>query len=356
LKVKNGQQTRERETIMPGKRKLNVAIFAVIIFAVAIIVITAGCGRDNDASVSPGDLGTDEVYVVVPDFIGYPVESLTSEFEALGLITSLYKVMSDEPVDTVLFVDRMGQLVPESATIEVLISGGSPDWELDTPTDPDSSVEQPDLNQEDPTSSEPSAEQPDSRPEAPSSSDQATERYEIWRMRFGGIDWLVLDEADDKILILSVFPLFDMAFNAEYASVTWEDSTIRSYLNNEFFNSFGQRDRARISETRVINNDRMTSLYGSHRFLVPAGNDTDDRIFLLSLAEVVKYFPTRAERVVRTLSDHPQHPDIEWAWVLRTPGYDNFTTQWIMLGGVDGNWDVNTSHAAGIRPAMWLYT
>ena len=336
-------------------RKPKSAKIAVIVFAVAILVITTGCSRTNDASTSQGDTESDIGLVMVPDLIGYPLESLVYEFENLGLITSLYMVISDAPLDTVLFVDRMGQLVPESTTIEILISGGSPDWESESPADPDSLPEQPDLTPEDPVSSEPSAEQPDPGPEAPPSSGSSVAQYEIWKMRFGGIDWLVLDETEGKILILSEFTLFDMAFNTAYMPVTWEDSTIRNYLNNEFFNSFSQRDRERIAETRVINDDIMTSLRGSHRFLVPAGNDTYDMIFLLSLDEVIKYFPTRAERIVRTLPDHAR-PNTEWAWVLRTPGSDNFTTQWILLGGVNDTWDVNQTHAAGIRPAMWLYS
>jgi hypothetical protein len=292
---------------------------------------------------------------MVPDLLGYPLDKLTSEFEDLGLSPFVYIFISDEPSETILFIDRMGQYVSVSESIEVHISGGFPDWDNETSIDSDSSI-QPDTEPgEDTTASEPSTDQPELTPVTPSAPDSSTERYEIWRMMFGGIDWLVLDEKENKMLLLSEFVLFDKAYNDTFMSVTWEYSTIRSYLNNEFFNSFSPKDRGRIAETRVTNNNRTISILGSDPFIIPAGNDTVDRVFLLSINEVRKYFPTRSERSSYRSMNDVLYPGYEWAWWLRSPGFDNFFGIVVALGGVDSD-EFMVSHAWGIRPAMWLYT
>ena len=182
--------------------------------------------------------------------------------------------------------------------------------------------------------------------------------------------WLVLDEDEEenKILILSEFVLFDKMYNDTFRYVTWEDSTIRSYLNNEFFNSFSPEERRRIAETRVINNGRMAFFEhtfdtwyipaGNDTWYVPGGNDTDDRIFLLSFDEMIKYFPIRVDRAVFRSREEVHSPRSGWAWWLRSPGADNFTgIQVVLFGFYQDGHQVNGGFgvAFGVRPAMWLY-
>jgi len=328
---------------MSKKNKQIKTVITVIVFVIAIFAITTSCGRNNDASTMTGDSGLEEVLVEVPDLVGYSLEALTHEFEDLDLVPSLFILTSDEPEDTVLFIDGMGQHVSASATIRVLISGGESVWDLDDPNEQDPTVEQPDLEPATPTAPEPPSDQ-----------------YVRWRMRFGGIDWLVLDEDEEnsKILLLSEFALFDMVYNDTFIPVTWETSTIRSYLNNEFFNSFSPRERERIAETRIINTGHLATFEFTHfTWYVPGGNDTDDRIFLLSFDEVKRYFPIEADRAVLKPKDDEHYPGERWAWWLRSPGLDNFNGIMIKLGGVDSDINQVTGFgpANGIRPAMWVY-
>jgi hypothetical protein len=106
---------------------------------------------------------------------------------------------------------------------------------------------------------------------------------------FGGYEWRVLEVAAGKMLLLSEYVLEHRAYSNEATGdPTWENSSLRSYLNGEFLNSFSASDRGWIVETHLVNSDNpwtWNDMSGE-----PGGNDTDDRIFVLSPEEVVRYF------------------------------------------------------------------
>jgi hypothetical protein len=345
------------------RRKIGIFV-TVLVFA--IITTATACSRDDDSHLSLTHITqdgaeSDTPLVMVPDLIGQSFEALKNEFEDLGFMLSLFIIVSDEPAGTVLFIDQMGRHVPTPASIDVFISGGSPDWVHEAPDDSGQSMQQPDREPDTPANPNPPAWQPDTGTETTDDNVSPKRLDEFERKRFGGIDWLVLEEKDGKVLLLSEFVLFDdQPYNAEFTTTTWEHSSIRSYLNNEFFNDFNPRDRERIAKTIVINDDRMASFFsgdeaypGVHSWLVPAGNDTEDRVFLLSLDEVRKYFSTHSDREVKRSANDENNPGWSWAWWLRTPGYDNFNAVCIMLSA-----SVNSEPVSkfwGVRPAMWIY-
>ena len=115
-------------------------------------------------------------------------------------------------------------------------------------------------------------------PSTPSASVSAGET-----ITFGGNDWLVLEVSDGKALLLSEGIIEKRPYHRTYADITWKGSDLREYLNGEYYNSFAPEDRERIAETLVTNADNPW-------FGTPGGNDTTDRIFLLSLDELVQYF------------------------------------------------------------------
>ena len=104
-------------------------------------------------------------------------------------------------------------------------------------------------------------------------------------IKFGGYDWRVLDIKDSKAFLVSDNILECREYNVESAdSVTWENCTLRAYLNGEFYNNtFIDSEKARIAESIVISNDNPLS-----RAL--NGNNTTDKVFLLSIGEVLRYF------------------------------------------------------------------
>jgi len=99
----------------------------------------------------------------------------------------------------------------------------------------------------------------------------------------------VLDVQGGRTLVISQYILELRAFHDIQESVTWEYSDIRQYLNNEFlYSRFTNAERSRIAQITIINHDNPW-------FGTDGGNDTNDRVFLLSLDELVRYFGDSGE-------------------------------------------------------------
>jgi len=180
---------------------------------------------------------------------------------------------------------------------------------------------------------------------------------------FAGREWIILDAQNNKLLILSEKFISD----SEYYFVsgyTWELCELRSYLNDTFFNSLRQ-DKARIAETNVTthNNPWWPEALG--------GNVTNDKIFLLSIEEVVRYFGDSGQLMKKNPTSEGWIDDrynssriakgengIPLLWWLRSPGDITGSSAFITddgrigLFGLDkhNDWDV----FSGVRPALWL--
>ena len=111
-------------------------------------------------------------------------------------------------------------------------------------------------------------------------------------MFFGNYEWLVLDVQENQVLIIANNTIGHRRYHHTFGEgVTWEISEIREYLNYIFFYTFSEEDRARILETTVINTNNPWNWLDMHGYVsTPGGNNTTDRIFLLSIDEVLRYF------------------------------------------------------------------
>jgi len=95
------------------------------------------------------------------------------------------------------------------------------------------------------------------------------------------IFWHVLDRADGGLFLLSEKILECIRYDFSFKETSWQDSDIRKWLNNEFYNeAFNSEEKTRILLRRCIGNGA-----GSQNDLP----ETDDRVFLLNSAEVEKY-------------------------------------------------------------------
>lgn len=197
-------------------------------------------------------------------------------------------------------------------------------------------------------------------------------------IEFGGYNWRVLDVQDDRVLIITENVIRTRAYHDIEEDVTWATSNIRQYLNDDFYDSFSRADSARIAETSLVNNDNKW-------FGAPGGVNTRDKIFLLSIEEVVEYFGDSgmlergidpAERVQGFMFDpdilgiygwgiHDMYSNARIAtneagevlwWWLRSPGMSNhnvagvFYEGYLLLNNI-----LATSSTGGVRPALWLY-
>jgi len=196
------------------------------------------------------------------------------------------------------------------------------------------------------------------------------------KVTFDKYEWRVLDIQDDTALILTEYMIGQHPYHNRPGDVTWADCELRAYLNNTFYHTFSDPNRARIKA--VTNKNPGNPWYGSE-----GGEDTQDYIFLLNLEETAcKYFgdssanlenrspkqrywfQKKDENNKKRISTFDGHG---WWWWLRSPGRDNRRAVYIWGNGVIGiqgngtfRYNSNTLHSStgdnsgGVRPALWL--
>jgi hypothetical protein len=197
-------------------------------------------------------------------------------------------------------------------------------------------------------------------------------RGETRNLLFGPYAWRVLDIQGDRALLITEDVIEQRHYNASLEAVTWEGCTLRAYLNGEFCRKFSPQERRIISENENPNEDNQW--YGTD-----GGGDTRDRVFLLSLEEVVKHFGDSGDLAARkgwywedgkdVLKDgkgyyiNDQYNSERVAkfnnsgywWWLRSPGGSQILAAFVRSGGnvaLDGHFVYNDS--VGVRPALWL--
>ena len=113
--------------------------------------------------------------------------------------------------------------------------------------------------------------------------------------KYEPIKWRVLNRNGNDAFLLADVALDDQEYNTNYEDVTWESSSIRSWLNgygasvnqpktdysrkNFFDSAFTSTQKNAIKTTNVVNNNNID--YGT-----AGGNNTSDKVFLLSESEV----------------------------------------------------------------------
>ena len=168
------------------------------------------------------------------------------------------------------------------------------------------------------------------------------------------IEWLVLEVKDGKALVISKYALDCKQYNASWTDVTWETSTLRKWLNNDFINkAFSAVEKAMIP-TVTVSADKNPD------YSTNPGNATQDQVFLLSITEANQYFSSDIARqceptdyVFANSADVYMYNGCWW-W-LRSPGeIQNFAAY------VDRDGDVSelgnfVNYATGaVRPALWI--
>ena len=102
-------------------------------------------------------------------------------------------------------------------------------------------------------------------------------KTEAGYFKYEPIKWRVLQSENGEAFLLSDVILDNQNYNEDYS--TWEESSLRSWLNGEFMNrAFSDEEKENINITEIVNQDN--SDYGTE-----GGNNISDKISLLSSAE-----------------------------------------------------------------------
>ena len=66
------------------------------------------------------------------------------------------------------------------------------------------------------------------------------------------IEWLVLAKENNRLLVVSQYGLDCQQYNTNETEVTWENCTLREWLNEDFFHAaFSDREKAMIPTVTV---------------------------------------------------------------------------------------------------------
>lgn len=169
--------------------------------------------------------------------------------------------------------------------------------------------------------------------------------------------WTVLDVVGTESLVASQSGLDWLPYHTVSGEdPDWEHCTLRKWLNDDFLtDAFSSSEQAAILVSQVDNSD------GQHLpeniAATSGGNDTEDRIFLLSYAEAAKYFSDEnARRITATAfaRDQSKRDDKNPAmgWLLRSPGEKQGYVMEVFSSGHFYNEGTLDYSANLVRPAM----
>ena len=168
------------------------------------------------------------------------------------------------------------------------------------------------------------------------------------------VEWIVLAREGNRILVISRYALDCQKFNTSYTAVTWETCSLRKWLNTTFLNdAFSAEELSKIPLVEV-SADKNPS-YGTS-----PGNSTNDRVFLLSIAEANKYFDSDEARKCQG-TDYCYAKGAYKAdngncwWWLRSPGFSSYIAADVYgNGSVSSLGDIVNCNFSAVRPALWI--
>lgn len=167
------------------------------------------------------------------------------------------------------------------------------------------------------------------------------------------IEWLVLKNDGSRALLISKYALDCQQYNTSFIkNVTWETCSLRKWLNGSFINSAFSADEQKEILNAAVTADRNPDRANS-------GNNTKDRVFLLSIAEAQKYFGSDSARQCQgTVYCFAQGAykvgDGYCLWRLRSPGSSGCAA-YVYNGGSINEWGHYVDNGTiAVRPALWI--
>ncbi|MBQ3049757.1 MAG: hypothetical protein IJC94_07365 [Oscillospiraceae bacterium] len=170
------------------------------------------------------------------------------------------------------------------------------------------------------------------------------------------IEWLVLEVKDGKALVISKNILECMPFYNEKEFTDWGTCTLRTWLNEEFYNeAFSDAEKAMVPTVTVV---AERSPYPSNT--ANPGENTEDKVFILNVQEAESYLSSNKARkslcteYTKAKGNFVDDNGYGWWW-LRTNGRDKKLATYVYEHGKVaylGNW-VNATET-GVRPVIWI--
>ncbi|MDE5777559.1 MAG: Ig-like domain-containing protein [Lachnospiraceae bacterium] len=205
--------------------------------------------------------------------------------------------------------------------------------------------------------------------------------------RYDRIKWKVLSVNGTDALLLAERGLDTQRYNGDYSDVTWENSTIRSWLNgyDSSYNTYGNDYRGNSFFDRAFSSTEKNTIVISNvanknnpLYETSGGNNTTDKIYLLSIEEILNdnfgfsisetardktrkmksstYAKAMGAYSSSSNSNKPTSDTGICNWLLRSPGKaSNFSAYIKDLGTIDEGGNSAYSHdSKAVCPALHL--
>lgn len=134
------------------------------------------------------------------------------------------------------------------------------------------------------------------------------------------ISWQVLHTESDKMLLITENCVEKLAFNNELKNISWENSSIRDWLNNDFIKEFSDSQKDRLLPT--------------------LSSELNDNVFLLSEEEYNEY-------------SEILHSESDYDWWLRTKTDSGMMYVYRKDGSINSTGE-GVVHVMGVRPCVWV--
>ena len=173
------------------------------------------------------------------------------------------------------------------------------------------------------------------------------------------IEWLVLAKEDNRVLVISRYALDYKIYNEKSGAITWETCTLRTWLNNDFYSdAFTAQEQSLITQTNVTADKNP-------KYDIDPGNDTTDKIFLLSINEVEEHLAASEARMCAPT----EYAIAQGAWVndnykvdrkaacrwwLRSPGSESGLAVRVLDDGSFNYVGEGVGFHNAVRPALWI--
>lgn len=157
-------------------------------------------------------------------------------------------------------------------------------------------------------------------------------------VEFGDYEWYVVQKENGCNMLFCKEAVDNRVYNKGWDSdkTTWEECSLREWLNNDFYDSFSQSEKDVIVLCTIDNPDN----YQDNTF---GGNTTEDYVFLLNMYEI-EYLP-------KSVLEYSQE-----CW-LRSPGVTQYGAAVITEDGkVDSDGGYGPFAKSGVRPLIAVYT
>lgn len=151
------------------------------------------------------------------------------------------------------------------------------------------------------------------------------------------ITWKVLAQRGKLRLLHATDLVTHHVFHESRVRMSWKQCSLHQWLNHDFIDqAFTKEERSQLVSTAIHTKPNPD-------YSTPGGPDSMDKVYLLDMDELLKYYPTEADRATG-----------QWWWT-RTPGSNLVSTVGVYADGSLYIPGINNSYDdGGVRPAMWV--